>query len=107
QLSAKGLFQALGDGVFGIALGQGGGLQQGIPVPAVGRVDPGDLKDAPGQGAGLVKDHDFGAGQLFQIGGALHQNAAGAGPADASEKAQGNRDDQGAGAGDDQEGEGP
>src|SRR5699024_4432234 len=92
--------------VFGIAFGQGRRLQQGGGVHPARGIHAGHLKDALGQGAGLVKDHDAGAGQLFQIGRALDQDAAGAGPADAPEKAEGDRDDQGAGAADDQEGQG-
>ena len=99
--------EALGDGVIGIALGQSGGLHQGVGVDSLGGVDLSHLKDAPGQGAGLIKDYDAGAGELFQIGGALDQDAAAAGPADPAEEAQGDGDDQGAGAGNDQEGQGP
>ena len=93
--------------MFGVALGQGRRLQQFGFVHAGGGADPGHLKDTAGQGAGLVKDHHPGAGQLFQIGRALDQDAAPARPADAAEKAQRDADDQRAGAGDDQEGQRP
>lgn len=32
-------------------------------------MDAGDLEGALGQGAGLIKHHDAGAGQLLQMGG--------------------------------------
>ena len=69
-------------------------------------MDAGHLKGALGQGAGLVEHNDAGAGQLFQIGGTLDQNAAGRCTADAAEEAQGNADDQCAGAADNKEGQG-
>ena len=72
---------AQGDGVFGPALGQGGGLHEGVFGDTVFGVDAHDLEGALGQGAGLIKDHDPGAGQLFQIGGAFDEDAAGAGTA--------------------------
>ena len=96
---------AQGDGVFGPALGQGGGLHEGVFGDTVFGVDAHDLEGALGQGAGLIKDHDPGAGQLFQIGGAFDEDAAGAGTADAAEEAQRDGDDQSAGAGDDEEGQ--
>ena len=92
--------------MLGPAFGQGSGLHQLFVGDAVGRVDAGDLEGALGQGAGLIKHHDAGAGQLLQIGGALDQDAAGGSTADAAEEAQRNADDQCAGAADDQEGQG-
>ena len=103
--SAIRLLQALADGVGGGALGQGGVFQQLVLVHLV-VVDGGDLEHALGQGAGLVKDHTFGVGQLLQIVGALDEDALAAGAADAGEEAEGDADDQGAGTADHQEGQG-
>ena len=62
--------------MLGPALGQGGGLHEGVFGDTVFGVDAHDLEGALGQGAGLIKDHDPGAGQLFQIGGAFDEDAA-------------------------------
>ena len=97
---------AQGDGMLGPALRQRSGFHQSILGGALRGVDAGDLEGALGQGAGLVKDHDAGAGQLFQVGGTLDQDAAGGGTADAAEEAQRDGDDQRAGTADDQEGQG-
>ena len=104
---AVGALDAQGDGVLGPALGQRGGFHAAASsvTPSAG-VDARDLKGALGQGAGLIKHHDAGAGQLFQIGGALDEDAAGGSAADAAEEAQRDGDDQRAGAADDQEGQG-
>ena len=91
--------------MLGPALGQCGGFHKGIPGHAVFGVDAHHLEGALGQGAGLIKHHDAGAGQLLQIGGALDQDTAGGSTADAAEEAQRNADDQCAGAADDQEGQ--
>ena len=91
--------------MLGPALGQRGSFQQLLFRGALGGVDAGHLKGALGQGAGLVEHNDAGAGQLFQIGGTLDQNAAGRCTADAAKEAQGDADDQCAGAADDQEGQ--
>ena len=91
--------------MLGPALGQSGGFHEGIPGHAVFGVDAHHLEGALGQGAGLIKHHDAGAGQLLQIGGALDQDAAGGSAADAAEEAQRNADDQRAGTADNQEGE--
>ena len=104
-LAVSGL-DAQGDGVLGPALGQRGGFHQLFLAGAVCGVDAGHLKGALGQGAGLVEHHDAGAGQFFQIGGTLDEDAAGGSAADAAEEAQRNADDQCAGAADDQEGQG-
>ena len=69
-------------------------------------VDGGDLKDTPGQGAGLVEDHGGHVGQGFQVVGALDQDTGPAGSADTGEEGKGNGDHQGAGTGHDQEGQG-
>ncbi len=93
-------------GVLGPALGQRGSFHQLLLAGALCGVDAGHFKGALGQGAGLVEHNDAGAGQLFQIGGTLDQNAAGRCTADAAEEAQGNADDQCAGAADNKEGQG-
>ena len=103
---AVSVLDAQGDGVLGPALGQSGSFHKGIPGHAVFGVDAHHLEGALGQGAGLIKHHDAGAGQLLQIGGALDQDAAGRRTADAAEEAQRDGDDQSAGAADDQEGQG-
>ncbi len=104
DLPAVSGLDAQGDGVLGPALGQSSGFHQLLVGDAVCRVDAGHLEGALGQGAGLIKHHNTGAGQLFQIGGTLDQNTAGGSTADAAEEAQRNADDQCAGAADDQEG---
>ena len=105
QLGPVGFLQALADGVRGGAFGQGSVLNELGFVDGV-VVDAHDLKDALGQGAGLIKDHIIGLGERLQIVGAFDQHAGVAGPADAGEKAEGDADDQGTGAADDQEGQG-
>ena len=97
---------AQGDGVLRPALGQRSGFHKGIFGTALHGADLDDLEGTLGQGAGLIEDDDAGIGQLFQIGRALDENAAGRGAADAAEEAQRDRDDQCAGAADDEEGEG-
>ena len=92
--------------MLGPALGQRGSFHQLLLAGALCGVDAGHFKGALGQGAGLVEHNDAGAGQLFQIGGTLDQNAAGRCTADAAEEAQGNADDQCAGAADNKEGQG-
>ena len=105
ELPAAGPLEAFADGVGGGALRQGGVLQQLLPAHLV-VVDAVDLEHAPGEGARLVKDHIAGLGQRLQIVGALDEHALPAGPAQTGKKAQGDADDQGAGAADDQKGEG-
>ena len=105
QRLAPGGPQALGDGMAGPALGQGGGLQQGVLSEALGREHAGHLEHALGQGAGLVEHDGFYLGQRFQIVAALDQDAAAGSAADAAEEGEGNADDQRTGAADDQEGE--
>ena len=51
-------------------------------------INAGDFKGALRQGAGLIKDHHTGTGQLFQIGRALDEDAAGGSAANAAEEAQ-------------------
>ena len=87
--------------MLGPALSQSGGFHKGIPGHTVFGVDAHHLEGALGQGAGLIKHHDAGTGQLLQIGGALDQDAAGRRTADAAEEAQRDGDDQSAGAADD------
>ena len=105
DLPAVSGLDAQGDGMLGPALGQCGGFQKLLLRGALCGVDAGHLKSALGQGAGLVEHNDAGAGQLFQIGGTLDQNAAGRCTADAAKEAQGDADDQCAGAADDKEGQ--
>ena len=106
QFLAIGLLQALADGMGGGALRQRGILQK-LALLHGGVVNPHHFKDPLGQGPGFVKDHIAGLGQGLQIVGPLDQHAGLAGPPNAREKAQRNADDQGAGAADDQEGQGP
>lgn len=82
-------------------------LQKLFPGKAALRVYGGDGKGTPGQRAGFVEDHGLRFGQGFEVVAALDQDTALAGPADAAEKAQRNRDHQRAGTGDDQENQGP
>ena len=89
----------------GGALRQSGVLQNLLLGHGV-VVNVGDVKDALGQGAGLIKDHHTGFGEGLQIVGALHQHAGPAGTAQSGEEAQGDADDQRTGAADDQEGQG-
>ena len=70
-------------------------------------MDTGHLKHAPGQGTGLVKDHRGYIRQGFQVVGALDQDPLPAGTADAGKEAQRDGDYQRAGAGHNQECEGP
>ena len=103
--AAPSRLQALADGVSGVALRLGRPAQQGLRVhPLRGRLQ--HLKNALGQGARLVEHHAPGLSQGLQVVAALDQNPLGRRAADAAEKAQGNADDQGAGAADDQEGQG-
>ncbi|CUP90574.1 Uncharacterised protein [Flavonifractor plautii] len=105
QLGAVGLPQGLGDGVFRPAFRQRGQLQQ-LGLRALVRVDGGDVEHPLGQGAGLIEYQNLGICQDLQVIAALDQDAGLGGPADAAEKAEGHRDDQGAGAGDHQKDEG-
>ena len=95
-----------GDGVLRPALGQRSGFHEAVFGTALHGADLDDLEGTLGQGAGLIEDDDAGIGQLFQIGRALDEDAAGGGAADAAEEAQRDRDDQSAGAADDEEGKG-
>ena len=97
---------AQGDGVLRPALGQRSGFHEAVFGTALHGADLDDLEGTLGQGAGLIKDDDAGIGQLFQIGRALDEDAAGGSAADAAEEAQRDRDDQCAGAADDEEGKG-
>ena len=97
---------AQGDGVLRPALGQRSGFHEAVFGTALRGIDLGDFEGALRQGAGLIKDDDAGIGQLFQIGRALDEDAAGGSAADAAEEAQRDGDDQCAGAADDEEGEG-
>ena len=65
----------------------------------------GDLENAFRQGAGLVKHGNAGLGQCLQIVAAFDQNTALGRAADTAEEGQRDRDDQRAGAADDQEGQ--
>ena len=106
QFGAVGPLEALGDRMGGGALRQGGQLKQlGLVHGAV--VDPRHLKDALGQGAGLVKDHIPGLGEGLEVVGALDQHTLLRGAADAGEEGQRDRDHQRTGAADDKEGERP
>ena len=107
QVLPAGPAEGEGNGMAGPAFRQGGGLQQRVLCDASGGVQGGDGEAALGQGACLVENHRLRPGQGFQVVAALHQDAALAGPADAAEEAQRHGDHQGAGAGDDQEDEGP
>ena len=84
---------------------RGGQGKQALGVAVFG-VHVRDGKAAPGDGAGLVEHGDFGLGQGFQIARAFNQDAPAGRAADAAEKGEGHGDHQGAGAGNDQEGEG-
>ena len=106
DLFAVGGLDAEGDGVLGPAFGEGSGLHQRVFAYPIGGMDAHHLECTLRQGAGLVKDHNTGIGQLFEVGRALDEDAAGTGTADAAEEAQRDRDDQCAGAGDDEEGQG-
>ena len=88
------------------AFGQRSSLHEGFLRTALHGADLSDFKSALRQGAGLIEDHDAGVGQLFQIGRAFDEDAAGGCAADAAEEAQRDGDDQSAGAADDEEGEG-
>ena len=88
------------------ALGQRSGFHEAVFGTALHGADLDDLEGTLGQGAGLIEDDDAGIGQLFQIGRALDEDAAGGSAADAAEEAQRDGDDQRAGAGDDEEGQG-
>ena len=92
--------------MVGVAFRQGRQLQQPGFRNVVG-MDGGHIEYALGQRAGLIKDHDLGTGQYFQIVAAFDQNAVPRGPADAAEEGEGHRDDQSAGAGDHQKIERP
>ena len=102
---AVGSFDAQGDGVLGPAFRQRSGFHQCGVGHALGGVDAGDLKGALRQGAGLIEHHNAGVCQLFQIGRAFDEDAAGGSTADAAEKAQRDGDDQRTGAADDKEGQ--
>ncbi len=52
-------------------------------------VDAGDVKDALGQGAGLVKDYHTGFGEGLQIVGAFTSTPARLAPADPAKKLRG------------------
>ena len=106
QRLAVGLLQTFADGMGGGAFCQSRQLQEPMLLQRA-VVYAGDLKDPLGQGAGLIEDHRIHLGQGFQVVGALDQYALPAGTADTGKEAQGDGDDQGAGAGDDQEGQGP
>ena len=99
-------FQGQGNGMVGIALRQGGQLEQPRLLHPHG-VAFGHAEAAPGQGAGLVEHHGAGLGQGLQVVAALDEDALTGGPADAAEKAQRDGNHQRAGAGDDQEDERP
>ena len=106
QGPGAGLPNADGDGMGGGGFRQGGVFQQ-VLIRQGRVVYGGDLENALRQGAGLVEDHDARTAQLLQPHGPFHQDARLARSADAGEKRQGDADNQGAGAGDDQEGQGP
>ena len=80
------------------AFGQRSSLHEGFLRTALHGADLSDFKSALRQGAGLIEDHDAGVGQLFQIGRAFDEDAAGGCAADAAEEAQRDGDDQSAGA---------
>ena len=61
----SGQLQELGDGVAGITLCRCGDGQKVLRAAAVGE-NPCDLKSAPGNGAGLAKNHGSGLGQDLQ-----------------------------------------
>ena len=107
QLALPGAPQRLGDGVVRELLGEGGGGEELLLADAFRGPQLPDGEAALGQGAGLVEDHGLHLGEILQMVAALHQDAALGGPADAAEEAQRHGDDQRAGAGDDQEDEGP
>ena len=91
-----------GNGVGGELLGLGGQFQQ-LLLTHPHRGDFGDSKTALGQGARLIKDHRVRLGQRLQIVAALDQDALAGGSADTAEEAEGDGDDQRAGAGHHQE----
>ena len=89
HVPCKSLLQAPADGMSRIALGAGGKLHKSLvsPFKFRRRIHPRHLEHALGESARLVKDHILCLSQGLQVVGSLHQNPAGGGPADASEKA--------------------
>ena len=100
-----GLAQALADGMVREALGQRRTLEQVGLGHAVGGGGVRDLENALRQGAGLVKHGHAGLGQGLEIVAALDEDTALGRAADTAEEGQRDRDDQCAGAADDQEGQ--
>ena len=95
-----------GNGVVGAAFGQGGHAQQFIFVHASGGQHGVDLKHAFRQRAGLVQGGHAHVAQVVQHRTALDENAPPGGGPDAAEIAQRNGNEQGAGAGNDQQHQG-
>ncbi len=102
---AVGIFDAQGDGMSGPALCKGGGFHELFRCNTRCGVDAHHCKAALRQGAGLIEYDHPGTCQLFQIGRAFDEDAAGARAADAPKEAQRDRDDQRTRAGDDEEGQ--
>ena len=97
--------QGGGNGMVGVAFHMGRQMQEFFFAYLLG-VHSGDLKGSLGQGACFVEDHRVHLGEGFQIVGALNQHTCPAGAAETCKKGQGDADDQGAGAGDNQEDQG-
>ena len=90
-----GIAQRQGYGVVAVALHMGRQVQQ-LPLVDLVGMHGSDLKGALGQGARLVKHHNAHTGQGLKIVGPLHQHAQARSPANAAEKRERHRDDQGA-----------
>ena len=106
NLPAIGPLQTAADGVGGGTLRQSGILDQ-LFVFHAAVVDAFHRKNALGKGTGFIENHTAGLGQSLQIVGALHQDTAAAGSADAGKEAERDADDQSAGAADNQKGQSP
>ena len=104
QTFKPGVANAECDGMRGKDLGMGGQFEQFFVVYAA-VVNTVYLKHTLGHGSGFVKGNGFRFGQRLEIVGALYQHALAAGAADAGKEAEGNRNHQRTGAGDDQEGQ--
>src|ERR1019366_7452994 len=103
--SAGGLLRDdAGKGVGGAALG-GGGQGQDAVLAVIGWQDTNDLEAAFGDGAGLVVEDRVDARGAFEHGTAAHQNAAAREAADGRHHGGGGGQDEGAGAGHDEDGD--
>ena len=94
------------NGMSGEALHMGGEVQQMILILCHG-VDSIDFEDPLRQRAGLIQHDDPGLGESINVIGTLYQDPLPRGTAYAGEEGERNGDHECAGAGDDEEGEGP